>query len=126
MKSFCGLLLFLSFLFVGARTLESSEYIEKFECPGTSHALVLGGGGVRGAYQIGALWYLINILGCDFGHYIGTSTGGVTAAILSQAIDKGDLKRRLDLLVSYYEGIKTRSDIVENRLLGDLRFILPS
>ena len=49
-------------------------------------ALVLGGGGAKGAYQIGAAQALSD-LGIGFGHAYGTSIGALNAAMLAQ----GDL-----------------------------------
>ncbi len=98
---------------------------EVFGCPGRIRAVVVSGGGVRGAYQVGALWYLTHVLGCDFSHFIGTSTGAVTAVLLSQAKDKEDLKRLVDVLVSVYRELEDKSDLVEARFLGELRILLP-
>lgn len=94
-------------------------------CPGTKRALVLSGGGIRGAYQVGAIWYLVHILGCDFSHFVGASTGAVTAAFLSQASGKEDLRTLVDMLVENYKGLEDSSDIVEAHFLGSLRVFLP-
>lgn len=96
-------------------------------CPGTRQAVVLGGGGVRGAYQVGALWYLVNVLQCRFVHYVGSSTGAVSAAFLSQAQPR-DLPRKVDELVELYLESTHRSTIVRSNsegFIGFLRLLLP-
>lgn len=98
---------------------------EKVDCPGKKRALVLSGGGVRGAYQVGALWYLVNVLNCEFEHFIGTSTGAVTATVLAQATGLEELRSRVKSLVAEYKGVSKESDLVERRFLGELRIFLP-
>lgn len=55
-------------------------------------ALVLGGGGAKGAYQIGVARAL-DALGIGFGYAFGTSIGALNAAMLAQ----GDLEKAADL-----------------------------
>ena len=50
-----------------------------------SKALVLGGGGARGAYQVGMLDVLVNALKLDFQIIRGVSIGALNAAFLAQA-----------------------------------------
>jgi predicted acylesterase/phospholipase RssA len=96
-------------------------------CPGEKkRAVVISGGGVGGAYQIGALWYLVNILDCEFDRFIGTSTGALTAATLAQSRNHEELKQRVDALKSDYENLRSRSDLVDEHGLGMLRlFVMP-
>ena len=89
-------------------------------CPGERNALILSGGGIRGAYQAGAIWYLVNVRGCHFSHFYGTSTGAVTAAFLSQAKDQDELKALVKDLVKQYKDM-TPSDIVDEHFLGKIR-----
>src|SRR5262245_35976461 len=105
--------------------VEASGDAEKPSCPGIKRTLVLGGGGVRGAYQIGAVWYLVTVLGCDFEHFVGTSTGAITAAVLSQASDRADLERRVTTLVEQYQRLKTPDQFVKRPFLASLRVFLP-
>jgi len=108
-----------------APTVEASGEAGRLPCPGVKRALVLGGGGVRGAYQIGAVWYLVTVLGCDFEHFVGTSTGAITAAVLSQASDRADLERRVTILVEQYRRLKTQDQFARRPFLASLRVFLP-
>jgi predicted acylesterase/phospholipase RssA len=103
----------------------SAEPPPALECPGTHRAVVLTGGGIRGAYQAGALWYLVNVLGCEFHHYVGTSTGAINAALLAQAKDKEDLKRRVDLIVNDYLELEHAGQLADEHFLGGVRLFLP-
>jgi predicted acylesterase/phospholipase RssA len=94
-------------------------------CPGHVRALVLGGGGIRGAYQAGAIWYLVNIAGCHFEKFVGTSTGAVAAGLLAQAQDHSELRTLVDVLVANYESLATKSDIVGRGDVGLLLVFLP-
>lgn len=96
-------------------------------CPGSVRAIVLSGGGTKGAYQAGAIWYLVNIAGCDFKHFYGTSTGAVTAALLSQASGKDELKDLVKQLIDNYKSLEDASNLVQGHSLGLFRlFLLPS
>lgn len=68
----------------------------------TKRALVLAGGGARGAYQVGMLQELVNNKGLDFQIIRGVSVGALNAAFLSQASIVGDslsnLKTKVDEL----------------------------
>ena len=46
-------------------------------------AIVLGGGGSRGSYQLGA-WQALNELGVDYQMVLGTSIGSINAALMAQ------------------------------------------
>ena len=94
-------------------------------CPGKKRALVVGGGGINGAYQVGAIWFLTHVLDCDFEHFIGTSTGAISAAILSQARSNDELRLLSDLLVNKYVHLRSKEDIVESHFAGTVRFLLP-
>jgi predicted acylesterase/phospholipase RssA len=95
-------------------------------CPGDKRALVLSGGGIRGAYQLGSLWYLVHVLKCDFGHYVGTSTGALTAVVLAQAANHQELERRADLLARQYLNLGSQEQLVQSRLAAKARQLLPS
>lgn len=94
-------------------------------CPGTRRAVLLSGGGIRGAYQLGALWYLVNVARCDFHYFAGTSTGAITAAVLSQASDFEELQGYLEKLISHYLDLREQSDVASERPFGRLRLMLP-
>lgn len=113
------------FLITTARAGGTDEERIK-DCPGKKRAVILGGGGIRGAYQAGAIWYLVNVLGCDFSLFIGTSTGAITAALLSQASRPDELGTFVNKLMENYKTLTGESDIVERRFLGSLRVLLPS
>jgi predicted patatin/cPLA2 family phospholipase len=94
-------------------------------CKAKNPMLVTGGGGVRGAFQAGAAWYLIRARGCMFQHYVGTSTGAITAALLAQSRDQDELDKNVDELVQSYLDLRTRDDIVQELPFGKIRMMLP-
>src|SRR4051794_4773691 len=53
--------------------------------PGMKRALVLSGGGLKGAFQAGAIYHLIVHRSCDFSEIAGVSVGSLNAVILAQA-----------------------------------------
>ena len=99
----CCALAFLLVFALGDVSADGSQARDEIACPGTNRAVAMSGGGIRGAYQVGALWHLVNVLDCDFQLYLGTSTGAVNAAILAQAANKEDLKRQIKVLREFYE-----------------------
>ena len=60
------------------------------EAGGGRLALVLSGGGAKGAFQVGALQHLIEDRGLDFTIVAGVSTGALQAAMVAQ----GDIDRK--------------------------------
>ena len=84
--------------------------------------LVLGGGGSRGAYQIGAIKALVEI-GFDFGIVTGTSVGSLNAILLAQ--------KRLDVLSVVWNEItyekvmkhnyKLKNKSLETMIMGPLK-----
>jgi NTE family protein len=56
----------------------------------TRRALVLGGGGARGSFQVGMLEHLVGTLGLDFQIIRGVSVGALNASYLAQASTAGD------------------------------------
>jgi predicted acylesterase/phospholipase RssA len=98
---------------------------KSFACPGTKRAVVISGGGVKGAYQVGALWFLVNVLNCDFDRILGTSTGAITAATLAQATSHDELKLQVNVMRSEYETLTSASQIAENYHLALARLVLP-
>ena len=60
-------------------------------------ALVLSGGGAKGAYQVGALQYLMGELHIKYAVYCGTSVGALNAAHLAQYGDGTEFQGAADL-----------------------------
>lgn len=90
-------------------------------------AIVLGGGGSKGAYQIGA-WRALRELGVDYHIITGTSIGACNGALMVQ----GDYERALELWQSIdidkvvLNGLNLRADISyymehSDRLFGFLK-----
>jgi NTE family protein len=88
----------------------------------SKRALVLGGGGARGAYQIGMLEHLIVELGLDFQIIRGVSVGALNAAYLAQASMEGDslghLRRQFKALKELWTKRIHGNDSVYNTRTG--------
>lgn len=94
-----------------------------------ARALVMGGGGSKGAFQAGAVYHLVHHRGCDFVEISGTSVGALNGAILAQAQTFDDPKDSLQTLdnqaeamVVMWESIRNTKDIVKGRPLATVRF----
>lgn len=92
-------------------------------------ALILSGGGPKGAFQAGAIYHLVVHRKCDFHEFSGVSIGAVNAAFLAQAPASTDaaeshahLVEQSEALVSLWESIKSKNDAVKGRRLATLRF----
>jgi NTE family protein len=88
-----------------------------------ARALVLGGGGARGAYQVGMLDVLVRELELDFDIIRGVSVGALNAAFLAQAPmtpdSLGSLKSAVgDLLNIWTQEITGNSSIYKERTGG--------
>ncbi|WP_154792643.1 patatin-like phospholipase family protein [Occultella kanbiaonis] len=86
--------------------------------PGTAAAevepvvgLVLGGGGARSSFEIGALSYLYEVEGITPSVITGTSAGSVLAGILSQHGDLAGQRRTVAELRRIWLGMTTSSDM---------------
>ncbi|PWU21205.1 MAG: patatin family protein [Bdellovibrio sp.] len=88
-------------------------------------ALVLSGGGARGAYQVGVLKALAEIaielnIKKPFSIYTGISAGAINAAFLAQGAD--DFPARVEKLVKLWSGIRSdeifRSDVMSLGKIG--------
>jgi NTE family protein len=72
-------------------------------------ALVLSAGGVRGAYQVGVVAGIVDVLGRDpeqgplFDTFTGASVGAINAAYLAANADRSD--HAIDGLVSFWSGL---------------------
>ncbi|MBI4218515.1 MAG: patatin-like phospholipase family protein [Chloroflexi bacterium] len=95
-------------------------------CPGTKRGLVVSGGGARGAFQLGALWYLVMKAKCEFHAFAGVSVGALHAAVLAQAKDLSELEDQAEKIRKFWLDIKDDKgdgDVYRRRvfqhLLGD-------
>ena len=75
-------------------------------------AVVLSGGGSRGAFQVGVLDALVRRGGLDVGLYAGVSTGAIQAL--------GAAENRIADLRAVWEGIRGDKDIYKTRFLGKI------
>src|SRR5205823_1141689 len=89
-----------------------------------NRAVVMSGGGAKGAFQVGALDYLIQDQGLDFQVIAGVSTGSLNAVILSQASSHEELKRYHQELKNLWLGIQSDGDIYSKRFLGKVLLFL--
>lgn len=80
-------------------------------------ALVLAGGGSRGAFQAGAIDYLVNKTGLDFNVFYGTSVGALNASILGQARNFRELTEQVNALNNLWLGIEGNSSIYQSGFL---------
>jgi hypothetical protein len=92
-------------------------------------ALVLSGGGVKGAFEAGAVYHLVVQRGCDFSEFSGVSVGALNAAFLAQARQAeaprdsyADLANQTEALVSLWQSLRSSQDIARGRPLATLRF----
>lgn len=70
-------------------------------------AVVLSGGGAKGAFQVGVLDALIRERGVSFETAVGTSTGAIQAAAVAQD--------DIGMLVDFWEGLKGPDDIYRRK-----------
>jgi len=101
-------------------------------CAGdAARALVLGSGGSRGAFEVGAVYHVVVQRGCDFAEIAGTSIGALNAALLAQAARSDDRARSLanlqaaaENVVTQWESIRDSRDVMRPRTLGKVRVAL--
>jgi hypothetical protein len=93
--------------------------------PPAQRALVLSGGGLKGAFQAGAAYHLIVHRRCDFQEFAGVSVGSLNAVILAQAPHDADpeisvrnLAERAEHLVRVWEGIRSPKQVLKPRWPG--------
>lgn len=72
-----------------------------------SRALVLSGGGSKGAYQVGALQHWMGALGLDYDVLCGTSVGAINAAYLAQ-IPLGHPTDAVAKLIAMWQTVETK------------------
>ncbi|MGE5557178.1 MAG: patatin-like phospholipase family protein [Bacillota bacterium] len=76
-------------------------------------ALVLSGGGSHGAFEVGALNYLLQEKNMDFHIFRGSSVGALNASVLAQAGNYDELLLYLQKLNELWSGIKSNRDIYD-------------
>jgi predicted acylesterase/phospholipase RssA len=93
--------------------------------PRMKRALVLSGGGLKGAFQAGAVYHLIVHRSCDFQEFAGVSVGSLNAVILAQAqreenpeASLKNLSERAEKLVKVWQSIHSPKQILKPRWPG--------
>jgi NTE family protein len=85
-----------------------------------NRALVLSGGGSKGAFELGAVDYLVNGRGLDFQVIAGVSTGSLNAVVLAQGAGLAGIKTQVTALKHLWFGIRSNRDIYTPRFLGKI------
>jgi hypothetical protein len=99
-------------------------------CANAKHrALVLSGGGSKGAFEAGAIYHLVVQRHCDFHEFSGVSVGALNGAFLAQGAPSDDPSESLNNLVTQSEGlvslwqsVKGSGDIRKPRPLATVRW----
>ncbi|HEY6809151.1 MAG TPA: patatin-like phospholipase family protein [Gemmatimonadales bacterium] len=81
-------------------------------------ALVLSGGGAKGAFQVGALDTLLNEQGLEFAIIAGVSTGALSAGLLAQGAGGPGQRAELEGVKELYFSITSNRDVQRTRFLG--------
>lgn len=84
----------------------------------TNRALVMSGGGSKGAFEVGAVDYLVNDLGLEFQVIAGVSTGSLNAVMLAQGSDLAGLREELKTLKGLWFGLRSHKDIYKKRFMS--------
>ncbi|HUX20933.1 MAG TPA: patatin-like phospholipase family protein [Spirochaetia bacterium] len=87
------------------------------------YALVLGGGGTKGAYQIGA-WRAFRELGLTFNAVVGASVGALNAGLIAQ--DTYDLALKMWNDIALDDIVNLPADLLERKEKGDDHEGLPT
>src|SRR6266576_829410 len=102
-------------------TAQNLEYCD----PGKKSALVLSGGGLKGAFQAGATYHLIVHRSCDFSEIAGVSVGSLNAVILAQAqrdenpgASLKNMAGQAEKLVEVWQNIRSSKQILKPRWPG--------
>lgn len=104
-----------------SQTTQALNYCE----PEKKRALVLSGGGLKGAFQAGAIYHFIVHRRCDFSEIAGVSVGSLNAVVLAQALrDKNsevslkNMAERAEKLVDLWHNIRSSKQILKPRWPG--------
>ncbi|MGH7724435.1 MAG: patatin-like phospholipase family protein [Candidatus Eiseniibacteriota bacterium] len=88
-------------------------------------ALVMSGGGAKGAFQVGAVDTLVHERQLDFQVVAGVSAGALNALVLAQAKGPEGLRSQIEVLKRLWLGIDSDRDIYRHRFLGQvLAFVM--
>ena len=87
-------------------------------------ALVLNGGGSRGAYEIGA-WQALEALGVRFSAVYGTSIGALNAALVAQGDLDGAVELWSNIRVSQVMAVEDEDDFAIDHMVSRKRDVLP-
>jgi predicted acylesterase/phospholipase RssA len=93
--------------------------------PEKKRALVLSGGGLKGAFQAGAIYHFVVHRRCDFREIAGVSVGSLNAVILAQAqrdenpdASLKNMAQRAEGLVDLWHNIRSSKQILKARWPG--------
>ena len=87
-------------------------------------ALVLNGGGSRGAYEIGA-WQALDELGVRFSAVYGTSIGALNAALVAQGDLDGAVALWSEIKVSQVMAVEDDDDFAIDHMVSRKRDVIP-
>ncbi|HEV2020993.1 MAG TPA: patatin-like phospholipase family protein [Terriglobales bacterium] len=94
----------------------------------TPRALVLSGGGAKGAFEAGAAYHLVVHRGCDFKDFSGVSAGALNVAYLAQAPVEGDslahLQKQAKGLVDLWRNIRGAKQVMRGKFLAVPRLLI--
>jgi hypothetical protein len=116
----------LPFLIFGLITTSSVSTAATADCINDRpRALVLSGGGLKGAFEAGAVYHFVVHRGCDFADIAGVSAGALNSAFLAQAPSQPDplaaLTVQAQKLVDFWRTIKDSEQIFRPRFGGLVR-----
>ena len=87
-------------------------------------ALVLNGGGSRGAYEIGA-WQALDALGVRFSGVYGTSIGALNAALVAQGDLDGAVALWSTITLSQIMSVEDEDDFAIDHMVSRKRDVIP-
>lgn len=86
-------------------------------------ALVLSGGGCRGAFEVGAVEYLVREAGLNFQIFLGTSVGALNSGLLGQSRNRKELLELTQRLKELWLSIEKNADIYHRSCFGVFRLL---
>ena len=89
-----------------------------------TRALVLNGGGSRGAYEIGA-WQALDALGVRFSGVYGTSIGALNAALVAQGDLDGAVELWSNIRISQVMAVEDEDDFAIDSMISRKRDVIP-
>jgi len=105
----------------------NAETAKKCE-PNNDRALVLSGGGAKGAFEAGAIFHFVKHRDCDFRDIAGVSVGALNGAYIAEAASDENslhnLQVRTQGLIDFWRSITGPDDILRPRCLGIPRLLL--